>query len=292
MPDFDPTNMAFLPLLDTINERAKGELIIEYVGGPEVVPSFEQFEALRTGVADMALIYEGYYGDRVTGIPYVSLTELDPWEEREVGYYDLRVEILKEHNIYYLGKGCTGWWFNIGCNVPVETPYDLAGLKFRVSPPYVPFMKALGATPLILPVPDVYPALERGVVDGFMWACVGIVDFGWNEVTKYLLAPKFYSASAIEVMVNLDTWNKLPKHLQDLMLQAQIENEKEMAPKTIAKAEEERQRMIDGGMELIEFSPADTEWIVKVWKDASWEAVMEKIQPPELGPKLKELITK
>jgi len=292
MPDYDPTVMCFLPLIDKINERAKGELVIRYVGGPEAIPGFEQFEAVRTGVVDMALIFEGYYGDRVTGLPITHLTDITPWEERESGYHDLRVEILKEHNIYYLGKGIsTGFWFSIGVNKRIDTPWDLAGQKIRVSPPYMPLMKALGATGVVLPMPDVYPALERGVVDGFMWACIGIVDFGWNEVTKYLLAPRFYNANN-ENLMNLDTWNSLPKHLQDLMMQCQMEIEREMSSAVVDKAWEERQRMIDGGMELIEFSSADTEAVLELSYNVAWKAVMEKVQPPELGPKLKEVMSK
>ena len=65
-----------------------------------------------------------------------------------------------------------------------------------------------------------------------------------------------------------------------------------MAPTIVEIAWSERQKCLTGGIELIEFSPDDTEWILKVAYDSAWEAVMEKIQPPELAPELREILQK
>ena len=51
---------------------------------------------------------------------------------------------------------------------PVHAPKDLAGLKIRVqeTPLYVTEMKALGAQPTPIAFPELYTALQTGVVDG------------------------------------------------------------------------------------------------------------------------------
>ena len=58
--------------------------------------------------------------------------------------------------------------------------------------------------------------MERGVVDGYVQPAYVIRDFGLVEVSKYMVIPGFYKPVAL-VLMNLDSWNKLPKHLQDLL---------------------------------------------------------------------------
>jgi TRAP-type transport system periplasmic protein len=57
--------------------------------------------------------------------------------------------------------------FSTGKN-PIRSPKDLAGLKIRVqeTPLYITEMKALGAQPTPIAFPELYTALQTGVVDG------------------------------------------------------------------------------------------------------------------------------
>ncbi len=64
---------------------------------------------------------------------------------------------------------------------------------------------------------EVYTAVERGVVDGFALSTVGmIVDAGLYEVTKYTIDHPFLNTNFVVIM-NLDSWNRIPKNLQDLL---------------------------------------------------------------------------
>ena len=288
LPTGDPNYTQWDAFVDKVNKEAEGKLVIDWVGGPEAIPGFEQFPAVKSGVVDIIFGCESYYGGEVTGVAYTHLTKLQPWEERDVGYYDFRVELLKEHNVYYLGRANQQFWFHIWTNKAVTTPQELAGQMIRVSATYEPFVKALGAAPVTLPGGEVYTALERGTVDGFAWCVVGIVDFGWHEVCKYVLAPRIYQMN-LEVLVNLDTWNELPQEMRDLLTECQIEIEKEMAGPMLELGEKEYQRMLDAGMEAIEFTPEDTQWYIDFAYSAAWDYVYE--QNPELGPQLKEFLS-
>jgi len=57
----EETNLGFLRFVDAVNERAQGELVIEILGGPEVVAESDQFEAVRDGVVDMVHTTPTYY---------------------------------------------------------------------------------------------------------------------------------------------------------------------------------------------------------------------------------------
>jgi TRAP-type transport system periplasmic protein len=288
LPKGDNNMTAFMALVDEINNRAKGELEIKYLGGPEAMPGFKQFEALRNGVVDMIFGCESYYGGQVSGAAYTHLTRLDPMKEREVGYYDLRRELLAKHNVFYLGRAEFGVWFHVFTNKAITRPQQLKGQKIRVSGTYEPFAKEIGAVPVTLPGSDVYTALERGTVDGYAWSILGNLQAGWVDVCKYILEPRIYQMN-IEALMNLKTWNGLPKHLQDLILDCMIENEKKYTPVMTDIAEKEYQELQNKGMKVISFSEEDTKYYVDLAYEAGWREVIG--QNPDLGPKLKEMLT-
>jgi len=288
LPKGDPTMTAWLALIDDINAKAKGELIIKYVGGPEAIPGFKQFEAVKKGIVDMIFSAESYYGGEVTKVAYTHLSRLSPQEERKKGYYDYRVELLKKQNVFYLGRAAHHIWFQVYTNKVVKRPQELKGQKLRVSATYEPFIKAIGAVPITMSGGDVYTALERGVIDGYAWAATGNIGFGWPEVCKYILEPRIYTMN-VEGLMNLNTWNKLPPHLQKLIMDAMINNEIQYAQTMAGLAEKEYKDMQAKGMKVIKFSPEDTKWYVDLAYKAGWDEVIKR--SPEIGPKLKQLLS-
>ena len=288
LPKGDNNMTAWMAYIEDVNEKAKGELEIVFTGGPEAIPGFKQFEALRNGVVDIIYGCESYYGRQVTGAAYTHLTRLDPIKERRNGYYDFRSELFKKHNIHYLGRTEFGVWFQIFTNKPVKRPQELKGQKIRVSATYEPFVKKLGAVPVTIPGSDIYTALERGTIDGYAWSALGNVQSGWCDVCKYILEPRIYQMN-IEGLINLKTWKKLPAHLQKIMTDCMIENERNSS-KIMAEIEEkELQKMQERGMKLIKFSPEDSKWYIDLAYEAGWEEVIK--QDPELGPKLQKLLS-
>ena len=209
LPKGDSNMTAWMKFIEDVNKKAKGELEIVYVGGPEAIPGFKQFEALRNGVVDMIYGCESYYGRQVTGAAYTHLGRSDPIKERENGYYDLRVDLFKKHNIYYLGRPEFGVWFNIFTNKAVKRPQELKGQKIRVSATYKPFVKRLGAVPVTMPGSDIYTALERGTIDRYAWSILGNVQSGRVDVCKYILEPRIYQMN-IEALINLKDMAEVP----------------------------------------------------------------------------------
>ena len=72
---------------------------------------------------------------------------------------------------------------------------DLKGLKVRSPGSVAGMIKALGATPVSMPMPEVYQALQKGVVEGAVYP--EETNKGWKmgEVTDYSIAcyPTAYS---------------------------------------------------------------------------------------------------
>jgi len=284
----------FLEFVEIVNAGAKakhpGELEIKYRGGPEAVPTASQGEAIRTGIVDMVFTTTSYYTGLVPEAEAAKLTQFHPWEERARGFNDFFNKLHESKmNSFYLGRLGEDIPFQLYLNVKVSRPQDLKGLKIRVSPKYRAFMKALGATPVVIPPGDVYTALERHVVDGYVWPAVGIRDWGWEAVTKYIVGPGFYNVDNV-ILINLDTWKSLPAHLQKLLLDSMVEAEHKIVAKMQSLLEKERPILVSKGLKVIEFSPADAKWYLDTAYSAGWDEIMSKC--PEYGPKLKEFLTK
>lgn len=281
----------FRDFVKIVNERAKGELIIEIIGGPEAIPTREQIEALKSGVIDINATMGSYYASIMPSANALPLSKLTPWEEREVGAYDLWVKIHREKvNAMYLGKYAPNE-FSLWSNKPVNNPRaDFRGLRIRGVPMYKPFLDALGAAMVTIPMGEVYTAMERGVVDGYCMPAETVDDSGWAEVTKYRVGPGWYKMNNRVELVNLDTWNRLPGHLQKLLLETEIEMEKKWYSLMLDYYSGVYKKLESKGIKYIKFSPEDERWFLDTIYNESWEWVIK--QDPDYGSRLKKLLSK
>lgn len=70
--------------IDKVNKRAEGRLKIDWLGGPEVIKSFDQIVALKGGAIDMILYYPfGYMKSLMPECEAKGSSELAEWEERK-----------------------------------------------------------------------------------------------------------------------------------------------------------------------------------------------------------------
>ncbi|UCD82836.1 MAG: TRAP transporter substrate-binding protein DctP, partial [Desulfobacterales bacterium] len=270
--------------------QAPGQLEIKYLGGPEVIPNREQVEALRNGSVDMVFSTSGYYVSVVPVADGLNLTELTPWEERARGVNDFLNKIHNQKvNAEYMGRLGVDLPFMLFLNKPITQLADLKGLKIRCSPTHIEFLKQVGAQPMVIPPPDVHTALERGVVDGFIWVAGLIRDWGWNEVVKYRVEPGFYMANNV-VLINKEVWDKLPANLQKILQESEITAEKASVERGMAHVANENAIMEKAGMQVIKLSPEESRKLKDTAYEALWEVVIKK--SGDDGRRLKEMISK
>lgn len=285
----------FIWFMDHANELAAkqypGEFEIVYKGGPEVIPTKEQVDAMRDGLVDMVFTAASYYTSIIPAMDGITMSEFKPWEEREKGVNDFLQPIHKERcNAFYLSRMGSGFNFQIYSNKMIEKLDDFKGMRIRCSPTNIPFLKALGANPVVMGPGDLFTALERGVVDGYVWPQAHIKDWGWEAVTKYIIEPPTAYDAADITLVNLDKWNKLPKGIQELLVQAAIDAEHQLMERAAKFIPEETEVLKKAGLQVINLPDADAKQFVKITRDTLWQTLFER--DPETSKKLKEMITK
>jgi TRAP-type C4-dicarboxylate transport system substrate-binding protein len=279
---------AFPEFQKKVNTRLKGRLQINYLGGDEVVPAFEQMEAVRNGFLDVALSASSWYAGTIPEAHCLLFAMKDPPTMRKAGFYDLMDEIhLKKGNaivLAYIG-GTAGKGFRFYTNKKITKP-DFTGMKMRVSPVYVEIVKALGGTPITMPPSDLYTALERGVVDGYGWTYGGLTAYGWQEVTKYVVDHPFYAAN-ITLVINADVFKKLAPDIQKTLIEIGRELEAWADPH-MAKYLKTEDAMYKGfGIEFIKFAPAEGKKLEETAYETGWKQYLAK--NPVYGPKFKAL---
>ena len=289
LPTASPAAKPAFWLSEQINERTEGKLTIEIIGGPEAIPGDDQPSAVRSGVIDIILSPPDE--SLIPESMCLILSTQTPAQERKSGFYDLMAQIYRKQNILYLGRASLHNAFVIMLTEKrVKKPEDLAGLKLRASTTTLPLIKALGAAPVSVPLPDVYTAMERGVVDGTIGVKVGLLVWGLAPVVKYTVNHPLYGQNAL-FLVNLNSWNKLPPEYQTALKEVMVNMEaNEINDLYLQLDKKAYQAGFDEGMQLIEFSPADGKRLIDLAHEVMWAETIKKA--PENGPKLRKLLAK
>jgi len=279
--------------VDRVNERAKGELVIKFRGGPEVIAAFDQGKAVQQGIVDIALPPVGFYEALAPGIGGAMLTQVSLEEERRPGGgYDYLVELHKKAGIMYLGRGThtDEDYFYLLSNKRVEKPEDFKGLKIGSATVTRAAVKAWGATLVSIAMPEYYTSMERGLVDALSSAPISAwYSQGVYQVTKYVIDNPYYQSTATVIM-NLKKWDSLPPHLQKLMMEIQIQYEKDYADADNKDRARLKQKAKEAGVEIYKLAPDVAKWFIDTAYNAAWEYQMERF--PKETPKLRELLTK
>jgi len=281
------TAKTFIEWIEMVNERAGGKMKIKFLGGPEVIPAREQVEALRTGVVDISISPIAYHSKIVPACIAWALSKDTPWEERKSGFFEHMSKLYEKANIHLLaeiGKGAEMYFF---LNKEIKTLRELRGLKIRTIPTVATLLDKLGCKGVTIPRGDIYVAMERGLIDGFLSPPSLVIDLGQHEVTKCFVDHGFL-VSVIVFGVNLDTWNSLPKDMQDLLSQTAEEIERIDYPRYFEIEAKAKERLVELGVKKIEFSPEDIKRFYAIVYE-SFSADLDRADPKN-GSILKRLI--
>jgi len=291
LPLNNTSTQYFKVMIDMINKEFKDHINIDLLGGPEVTPPFQLHEAVKNGVIDMCQTSATYYPSLLWEAQSASLCNLTYEEKYKTDYYDTFEKLHADVGLIWLDNINFGVSFYIFTNKPVKKPGDLAGQQIRIIPSFIPFMKALGAASVNLPMGDIYTAMERGNIDGFVQAYMGFVtDFSFHEVTKYVINHPLYQGPAW-ILANPKKWNKIPKEVQKKIIEFKKNKVNpvvlEIARKDLDK---EWKLLLKSGVKPIKFSSTDEKAYLKLSLDSAWDHIIAK--SPTLGPKLKKMLVK
>ena len=280
-----PLSVATVEWVKRVNTELKDQIEIDYAGGAEIIPPYQQNEALKNGVIDINFNATANFVSMFPEGWAFFVSKYSPTEERKKGgFYDLMVNRFQKINMMYLGR----WLylpFYLWVNRPVTQLTELRGLKMRTGGAYDRFMKELGIVPVTVPPGDVYTALERGTVDGFGWPIIGARDLGWTDKCKNYIDHPFNAPSNCIILMNLNVWNGLSKTVQAKIMEITEKFEPYVVDHFKKAEADERMALEKIGVKRIQFSPEETKKYLDTSIKVSWDMMGEKV--PDLVPELK-----
>jgi C4-dicarboxylate-binding protein DctP len=132
--------------------------------------------------------------------------------------------------------------YNLGTNFEWNSVADLKGQKIAGAGLNLKWLEFAGATPVQSSLPDAYTSMQTGVYNGWIMFPSGWVNFKLYEVGKFYTEIGFGAITWHGLTVNSARWAKLPKEVQDVILEVAKEYEaktgtvnKENYPKQIAE---------------------------------------------------------
>jgi TRAP-type C4-dicarboxylate transport system substrate-binding protein len=196
-----------------VEKATEGRVKITIYPGGALGRPPEQYDAAATGIVDIAYGLHCYTPGK---FPLTSVLEL-PFlvNSGKAGsrvlwdLYEKFPQIRAEHpgvKVLWLWTHDAG---QLVTNKPIRTMSDLKGMKLRCpSASQKAVIQAWGASPVMMPVSQLYESLQKGVVDGTVICSSGIYDFNLQKVTQYLTLGDFYVSTFFMVM-NENAWRKL-----------------------------------------------------------------------------------
>jgi len=226
--------------------------------GPDVVPTFEQFQPVQAGVFDINFTHATYHaGNMGLGI-LMDMTIADPDKRRSSGLFDYMDKEYSKVGIKLLGFNPVSPYHYITKNKLSGSTPSFKGLKLRSNPTLQSVVLALAGSPVTLAGGEVYTSLQKGVIDGAAWTLVGVKDFKWNEVANYMVRPTFGSISMM-MMMNLKKFNALSKQEQEWIVEAGKRTELDSMAFFNSKIDAEIKYLESKGMGYTNMSAEDAE---------------------------------
>ena len=230
-------------IADLVEEMSNGQMKITVFGAEEQVPAFGVFDAVSNGSHQMGHSGGYFWKGKVpaaqffTSVPFgLTADEINAWVNRGGGL-ELWREIYAPFNIYPIPAGNTGTqmfgWFN----KEINSLEDIKGLKMRIPGIGGEVLKEAGGIPVTLPGGELFTALQTGVIDATEWVGpYNDLTFGFHQAAKYYYYPGWHEPGPmLELLINKDAWDSLPKHLQVIIETASKAVNQDMLDEYLAK---------------------------------------------------------
>jgi tripartite ATP-independent transporter DctP family solute receptor len=178
------------------------------------------------------------------------------------------LETLPAHGLVGLAYWENGFFNATNSKHPIAKAEDFEGLKFRSIQAKITqeTIKALGANPVPLAVPELYTALETRTIDGQGTPNAVIAALKLYEVQKYLSITR-HSYGAFIPLVSKAFWDKLTPEQQKILKDSAVEARTYQRQVARAQAQSAKETMAKHGMEINEVS------------DAEHDRMRERVQP-------------
>jgi TRAP-type mannitol/chloroaromatic compound transport system substrate-binding protein len=210
---------------ENLGRMTDGAFDVEFYEPGALVPALDVFDAVSKGSIDAAWTSAGYHVAKIPALAFFTSVPFGPPAGEFLawltygGGLDIYREVYNQHNIVgmpcnILAPEASGWF-----REEIMSPDDLKGLKMRFFGLGAKVMQKMGVSTQLLAAADIYPALERGVIDATEFSMPAIdLELGFYQVAQHYYFPGWHQqATVLEVLINQDRWDELSDAYQAIV---------------------------------------------------------------------------
>jgi TRAP-type C4-dicarboxylate transport system substrate-binding protein len=218
-----------LKMAERFNARVTG-YTLEIHHSESLVKFAESLEAVRTGTVELAQWPIDMFGNLDARFNTMGLPFLFNNVDANVAGIDILLPdfsaICEEKFNQKLIGIYTATSLDPLSRKPIRKLDDWKGLLVQtLNPPSSVAVEKLGGSAVSIPWPDAYTSMDKGVVDAVMCSTNQMVVYSFWEVGKYVI-PVYIIPTAMTFAVNLDVFNKIPKDVQDILVEEHMKTGK------------------------------------------------------------------
>lgn len=208
-----------------VEKMSGGRIKIKFYAAGELIPALGGFDAVRQGTVDMnwgnAYYWAGksFSAQYFTAVPFgMDALAMNAWLSQGGGQ-ELWDEVYKPYGLKALAVGNTGMQMTGWFRKPIKSIKDFDGLRMRIPGLAGKVYQKLGVSVKLLPGGEIFPALQRGVIDAAEF--VGPFQdrkLGLMNAAKHYYATGWHEPSNVsELLMNKEMWEGLPADLQGVI---------------------------------------------------------------------------
>lgn len=261
------------PFMREIEQKSGGKIRFEEYPNAALGKMTDQLDLLRNSIADIAMFIPSYSKGRfnyasAASLPFAFdsspqgtavLNELtEKWFQKELK----DVKILFQYTPSPSGI--------LTRSKAVDSIDSLKGMKMRsAGAAMTDMLKLTGANIVTVPLPEIYVALERGVVDGTILDPVTTTNYKLHEIAKFYTPLDFSNVVATIGMGNR-AFDRLTPEQQGIVLAAAGKAASQLGPLYVEKGLESQAIMRKANVKIVEF-PKDERERFKKMVEPLWE---------------------
>jgi TRAP-type C4-dicarboxylate transport system substrate-binding protein len=203
-----------------LEKRTAGQVKVDYYPAQSLLSSTAMFDGIIKGIADIGYSHIYYTAGRmpVTETAGLPLEYPSAWVSSQVVndfYQQFKPKEFDQVKVLWMNTSTPSGIST--AKKPVHTLEDLKGLTLRAPGICAEVIKALGGTPAPTPMPEVYEAISKGVIDGESSNFETLKTFRFAEVVKYETNIwQITNPYPFYVAMNKDSYKKLPADIKPI----------------------------------------------------------------------------
>ncbi|HEX5816916.1 MAG TPA: TRAP transporter substrate-binding protein, partial [Methylomirabilota bacterium] len=210
---------------ENLKKASGGNVELKFFEPGALVPALECFDAVAKGSVEACWTTPGYHTGKYPALAFFTTVPFGPafgefmaWKIFGGGN-QLRDEVYAKHNLisfdsFAIGPETSGWF-----RKEVKSLGELKGLKMRFFGLGAQVMQKMGVSTQLLAAADIYPALERGVIEATEFSMPTIDQaLGFHQIAKFNYFPGWHQQTSVsELLINRQEWEKLSEQNKTLI---------------------------------------------------------------------------